>query len=69
MSSLIGRFQRDITFLSRSMNPHSASGTFYYSLTNIPFSIGKEVTSLNYKGEEFEQLKDSDIQELAAALK
>ena len=54
MSSLIGRFQRDLPFLSQGMVPQEESGA--------------EVTLLDYTGEEHEKLTDDDIEALATAL-
>ena len=55
MSSLIGRFQRDVPFLQQGLVPKEESGL--------------EVTKLNYIGEEHEKLTDADVAELAQALK
>ncbi|TNV84357.1 hypothetical protein FGO68_gene9394 [Halteria grandinella] len=55
MTTIEARFQRDLTFLSRSDLPKT--------------STGKEITSLDYKGDESNQLSDSQIQSLSSALK
>ena len=54
MSSLIGRFQRDVPFLQQDKIPQEESGL--------------EVTKLQYEGEEHEKLTDQDVANLAEAL-
>ena len=54
MTSLIGRFMRDLPFLREGMIPQEESGA--------------EVTMLDYTGEEHEKLTDDDINELSQAL-
>ena len=54
MTSLIGRFMRDLPFLREGMIPQEESGA--------------EVTMLDYTGEEHEKLSDDDVSELAQAL-
>ena len=54
MSSLIGKFMRDVDYLKQGLQPKKESG--------------ESVTKLSYEGEKHEQLKDEDIAQLAAAL-
>ena len=54
MSSLIGRFMRDLPFLRQGMIPQEESGL--------------QVESLEYTGEEHEKLTDDDVRDLALAL-
>ena len=54
MSSLIGRFQRDVPFLRQGLVPKEESG--------------QEVTKLQYAGEGAEKLTDQDVADLADAL-
>lgn len=54
MSSLIGRFMRDLPFLRQGLIPKETSGA--------------EIKELDYKGEEHEKLTDDDVRELADAL-
>jgi hypothetical protein len=54
MTSLPGRFERDLLFLEQGELPLENSG--------------REVPHLEYKGEEHEKLSDSDVGRLAAAL-
>jgi len=65
MASLMGRFQRDITFLSQGLIPLTNSGNFI----TTEIIIGEKIHSLEYEGEELEQLTDNDVKELASALK
>ena len=51
MTSLIGRFMRDLPFLREGLIPQEESGA--------------EVTMLDYTGEEHEKLTDDDVSELA----
>lgn len=55
MSSLVGRFQRDLPFLRQDQVPKEESGL--------------EVTKLSYEGEENEKLTDQDVADLAEALR
>ena len=61
----MGRFQRDITFLSQGLIPLTNSGNFIANW----IIIGEKINSLEYEGEELEQLTDNDVKELASALK
>ena len=54
MSSLIGRFQRDLPFLRQGLVPQEEGGL--------------EVDKLKYTGEEHEKLTDEDVKNLAEAL-
>ena len=54
MASLIGRFMRDLPYLSTGFIPKQESG--------------KEVDELDYTGEEHEKLSDQDVKDLADAL-
>ena len=54
MSSLIGRFMRDILYLKEGECPKEESG--------------QEVTKLSYQGEEHEKLTDKDVADLTTAL-
>ena len=54
MTSLIGRFMRDLPFLRQGMIPQEESGA--------------TVESLDYTGEEHEKLSDDDVRDLAEAL-
>ena len=54
MSSLIGRFMRDLPYLRQGLIPQEESGS--------------AVTNLNYIGEEHEKLSDDDVQDLTRAL-
>ena len=54
MSSLIGRFMRDLPFLKLGMVPKEESGA--------------TVETLDYTGEEHEKLTDDDVKQLAEAL-
>ena len=47
MTSLIGRFMRDLPFLREGLIPHEESGA--------------EVKELDYTGEEHEKLTDDDV--------
>ena len=54
MSSLIGRFMRDLPYLRQGLVPQEESGA--------------SVDELDYIGEEHEKLSDDDVQDLARAL-
>ena len=54
MTSLIGRFMRDLPFLREGLIPQEESGA--------------EVSMLDYTGEEHEKLSDDDVDQLAQAL-
>ena len=54
MVSLCGRFERDILFLEQGECPKQESG--------------KEITALEYSGEKFEKLTDSDVQRFSNAI-
>ena len=54
MSSLIGRFMRDLPFLRQGIIPQEESGA--------------AVQKLDYVGEEHEKLTDDDVRDLAEAL-
>jgi len=55
MSSLIGRFERDLVYLEQGLSPQEVTG--------------KNVKELEYKGEDHEKLTDDDVRRLAVALK
>ena len=70
MSSLTGRFERDIVFLQQGLVPLTNSGKLFSpSLTFYATLLGQEINILSYRGEEFDQLKDKDVQLLVQALK
>ena len=54
MTSLTGKFERDILYLAQGKVPI--------------LSCGKEIGKLDYEGEEHEKLTDDDIAKLASAL-
>ena len=54
MSSLIGRFVRDLPYLRENLIPQEESGD--------------QVEKLDYTGEENEKLTDDDVRDLAEAL-
>lgn len=54
MTSIAGRFERDVLYLGKGLAPVERSG--------------KPVQSLAYKGEEHEKLNDADVEKLASAM-
>eukprot|EP00347_Sterkiella_histriomuscorum_P021467 403333876 len=54
MTSVAGRFQRDLLYLQNNQIPIT--------------STGAEITSLSYQGEEYEKLTDEDVRVLCEAL-
>ena len=66
MASLIGRFQRDIVFLRQGLVPLTNSGQKIHCLEYRGDEINEKE---DQEGKVLEQLNDSDVKELAAALK